>query len=125
MKLTIAPEAAIHHSAGILNSENGADPRPASAAAKRTGSGNHSNAGTRTNAGAAASAKATRHPCACATGPVMAKLSITPTGTAIMKPAMARARRAAGTRSPIQLVAAGAQTASPIPTPRRVANKTA
>ena len=44
---------------------------------------------------------------------------MTPTGTAIMKPAMARARRLAGTRSPIQLVAAGAHTASPAPTPRR------
>ena len=43
-----------------------------------------------------------------------------PTGTAIMKPAIARARREAGTRSPIQLVAAGVHTASPIPTPSRV-----
>lgn len=51
----------------------------------------------------------------------MAKLSITPTGTAIMNPAMARARRSAGNRSPIQLVATGAHTASPIPTPMRVA----
>jgi len=58
-------------------------------------------------------------------GPVTAKLNRPPNGTAIMKPAMARARRPAGTRSPIQLVAAGAHTASPIPTPSRVASSTA
>jgi hypothetical protein len=73
-------------------------------------------------AGSAASASATLQPWACATGPVTAKLSIPPTGTAIMNHAMARARRSGGTTSPIQLVAAGAHTASPIPTPRRVAN---
>ncbi len=48
-----------------------------------------------------------------------------PTGTAIMNPAIARARCDAGTRSPIQLVAAGVHTASPIPTPSRVPNSTA
>ena len=40
---------------------------------------------------------------------------------AALAAAMARARRDAGTRSPIQLVAAGVHTASPIPTPSRVA----
>src|ERR1039457_3261863 len=89
--------------------------------APRGGSCNHSSAGTSNSAGAAATASAMRQPWACATSPVMVALSITPTGTAIMKPAMARARRAAGTRSPIQLLAAGAHTASPIPTPNREA----
>jgi hypothetical protein len=38
---------------------------------------------------------------------------------------MARARFPAGTTAPIQLFAAGAQTASPIPTPNRVAARKA
>ena len=97
---------------------------PARPTASRSGSRSHSSAGTSNAAGAAASARAARQPHACAAGPVTAELSITPTGTAIMKPAMARARRPAGTIAPIQLLAAGAQTASPIPTPRRVAAST-
>ena len=43
-----------------------------------------------------------------------------PIGTAIMNHASARVRRAGGTASPIQLVAAGAHAASPMPTPTRV-----
>lgn len=73
----------------------------------------------------AASTVAMRQPWACATAPLMAELSMMPTGTAVMKPAMARARREAGTRSPIQLAAAGVHTASPIPTPKRVASSRA
>ena len=42
-----------------------------------------------------------------------------------MKAAIARALRDAGTRSAIQLVATGAHTASPIPTPKRVASSIA
>ena len=90
-------------------------------AVSRAGSFSQSSAGTSKMDGAAASANAVRQPHACAAGPVIAELSITPTGTAIMKPAMARARCPAGTSAPIQLLAAGAQTASPIPTPKRVA----
>jgi hypothetical protein len=87
----------------------------------RSGSRNHKSAGTRSSAGAAARASAARQPHACATGPVTEALNITPTGTAIMNPAMARARCPAGTSPAIQLVAAGAHAASPIPTPNRVA----
>ena len=96
----------------------------ANAPAGRSGSLNHSTAGISTSPGTAASTIAMRQPCACATGPLIAALNMMPTGTAIMNPAMARARCATGIRSPIQLVAAGVQTASPIPTPRRVANST-
>src|SRR5262245_63445440 len=42
-----------------------------------------------------------------------------PTGRPIMKTPSARARRAGGNRSPISDVAAGAQVASPTPTPSR------
>ena len=57
--------------------------------------------------------------------PVTAKLSMLPTGIAIMNPAMARDRRSAGTRSAIQLAATGAHTASPMPTPSRVTSSMA
>ena len=55
----------------------------------------------------------------------MAKLSAPPMGTPSMKTAMARERRAGGNRSPIQLVAAGAQTASPTATPSRETSSSA
>ena len=100
-------------------------PAPAARRAGRSGSRSHSTAGISTRPGTAASIIAIRQPCACATGPLIAELSMMPTGTAIMKPAIARARCDAGTRSPIQLVAAGVHTASPIPTPSRVPSSTA
>ena len=114
--MTTAPDAAIHQNTGGKTS---AAP-PTAAAAGRSGSRSHSTAGTSTRPGSAAITIAIRQPCACATGPLIAELSMMPTGTAIMKIAIARARRARGTRSPIQLVAAGVHTASPIPTPSRV-----
>ena len=122
--MSSAPETAIHHSAGTRSSTG----IPACAgleAAARAGSLSPITAGDSNSPGAAATSNAARHPCACATGPLTAALSMTPTGTAIMNPAMARARCPAGTRSPIQLAAAGVQTASPIPTPSRVASSMA
>ena len=47
------------------------------------------------------------------------KLAASPSGRPSMNTASARARRSAGTRSPMSEVAAGAQLASPMPTPRR------
>lgn len=126
-KFAMAPDPAIHQRARILKSARralpGPWPRPAEAAgtppgpSSRPGSFSHSTAGT--------TASATRQPNACATGPPMAKLNMPSTATAIMSAAMARARRSAGTRSPIQLAATGAHTASPIPTPSRVASSIA
>ena len=110
MKFRSAPDIAIHQSAGMRASVandppvRGAGPLPP----PRAGSGRESSTGTSSAAGAAATAIATRQPNACATGPLIAKLSMMPAGTPIMKVAMARARRAAGTRSPIQLADVGA-----------------
>src|SRR5579864_5615707 len=87
--------------------------------APRAGSRSSSNAGTSTRAGAAARAIDARQPYACAMGPLKKKLSAPPTGTPSMKSASTRERRSGGNRSPSQLVAAGAQAASPTPTPTR------
>ena len=54
--------------------------------------------------------------------PLTRKLSASPSGRPSMNTASARARRPAGTRSPISEPAAGAQVASPTPTPRRSTN---
>src|ERR1035438_330581 len=84
----MAPDAAIHASAGMRSRASGAVALAAPFA--RAGSCNHSSAGASNNAGAPATASAMRQPYACANGPVIAALSITPTGTAIMKPGAAR-----------------------------------
>jgi len=88
--------------------------------APRAGSRTSSNNGNRIIAGAAALTSAVRHPHACAIGPHNKKLSAPPIGTPNMNKDSTRARRFAGNRSPIQLVPAGAHTASPTPTPSRV-----
>lgn len=115
----MAPETAIQPKAGIVGNCHGLT-LDGSEATPAPGSRSNSNAGASTSPGSAATASATLQPKACATGPPTEKLRKPPTGTAIMNHAMARVRRAAGTRSASQLVAAGAQTASPTPTPSRV-----
>ncbi len=87
--------------------------------APRSGSGSSNSAGTRSSAGAAANTIAARQPYAWASGPLKKKLSAPPTGTPNMKSARTRERLSGGKRSPSQLVAAGAQPASPTPTPIR------
>ena len=126
-KLITAPDAAIHQKpVGEIIAFCGLSGERSSPLGSRSGSRNHNTAGgANTSTGAAATARATRHPHACATGPVIEKLSRLPTGIAIMNPAMARDQRSAGTRSAIQLAATGAQTASPTPTPNRVTSSIA
>ncbi len=55
--------------------------------------------------------------------PVPKKLSAAPAGKPSMKTDIAQERLEAGYRSPISDDATGAQTASPIPIPKRVANR--
>src|SRR5579872_2303464 len=69
-EFTIAPDAAIHHIAGILASSIG---EPPCVIPPRAASGSHSSAGISTIAGTAATAIAARHPYDCATGPVIAR----------------------------------------------------
>ena len=54
--------------------------------------------------------------------PLTKKLIASPSGRPSMKIDIARARRSAGTRSPISELAVGAQVASPTPTPSRKTN---
>ncbi len=73
LKLSIAPEAMIHHMVGIFRMAAIDDFAIASwcaSAAPRTGSVSRSRNGIRTTAGAAASTMAARHPYAWATGPL-------------------------------------------------------
>ena len=63
-----------------------------------------------------------RQPHRCATKPPTRKLSPRPIGRPSMNSDVARARCSTGNRSPISEIAAGAQLASPTPTPRRTAN---
>src|SRR5271156_136843 len=126
LKLNNAPDTMIHHKVGTRSR---ADSDPAlltvrvSSDAPRAGSWTRSNRGTRRIAGAAALTIAVRQPHPCAIGPHNKKLSAPPTGTPSMNSDRKRARRFAANRSPIQLVPAGAQTASPTPTPSRVNNR--
>src|SRR5436305_6252693 len=94
----------------------------ACSAAPREGSRNSNSTGASSSAGRAAKTIAVRHPQACAAGPLKKKLSAPPIGTPNMNNARALARRSGGNRSPIQLVAAGANVASPTATPSREAS---
>src|SRR5262249_56364056 len=69
--------------------------------------------------GRAATETAGGRPRCSATGPLTKKLSANPSGRPSMNNDLARARRSAGTRSPISELATGAQLASPTPTPSR------
>src|SRR4051794_39877348 len=115
MKLSSEPEAMIHHSVGmrrIDQADLGITGAPASEA-PRLGSCKSTRAGTSSSAGTAATTIAVRHPNACATGPLQKLLSARPMGTPSMNSASAPERLCEGNRSPSQLVATGAQTASP------------
>ena len=61
-----------------------------------------------------------KHP--CVTMPLMSELAPMPNGMPSMKTLMARERRVGPKRSPMREFAAGAQVASPTPTPSRTAN---
>src|ERR1700751_5712167 len=122
LKFSSAPEAIIHHSVGMRSTLH-IEPRASGARwlslAPRSGSGIISKAGIRNNAGTAANTIAARQPYACAIGPLKKKPSAPPTGTPSMNSPSTRERLVGGNRSPSQLVAVGAQAASPTPTPTR------
>src|SRR6267154_105294 len=122
LKFRSAPDTIIHQRVGIrrmLHIEPRGSVGGCISLAPRTGSGSSNNAGIRISAGAAAKAIAVRHPYAWASDPLKKKLSAPPTGTPSMNSARTRERLSGGNRSPSQLVAAGAQAASPTPTPIR------
>src|SRR5580658_2034266 len=126
LKLINAPDKMIHHKVGTrsrADNDRLLSTAKASSDAPRAGSCRRSKRGTRRIAGAAALTIAVRQPHRCAIGPHNKKLSAPPTGTPSMNSDKTRARRFTANRSPIQLVPAGAQTASPTPTPSRVANR--
>ena len=75
-----------------------------------------------TSPGTPATKNAAGQPWCSATAPLTKKLSANPSGRPSMNTDIARARRSAGTRSPISELAAGAQLASPTPTPSRSTN---
>src|SRR5712671_96903 len=122
LKFRSAPDTIIHHRVGMrrmLHIEPPDSVGGCISLAPRTGSGSSNNAGISISAGAAAKAIAVRHPYAWASDPLKKKLSAPPTGTPSMNSARTRERLSGGKRSPSQLVAAGAQPASPTPTPIR------
>src|SRR6266566_4932244 len=122
MKFSSEPDAIIHHGVGMrrmLHADFGRLSACPTSDAPRIGSCNVSSAGISSSAGTAASTMAARHPKACATGPLQKLLNARPMGTPSMNSASAPERLCDGNRSPSQLVATGAQTASPTATPSR------
>ena len=77
------------------------------------------------NPGAVATKNVIRQPYDFATMPLMTLDRNKPSGRPSMKNEIARARRAGGKRSPMSELAAGAQLASPNPTPILAANSVA